>query len=341
MSKERDSTRKRGIYEEGDKVDFDSIEDLEIFDGKEQDHEEDSSVPTEKPVFFGIIDRQELEYFKQAERTLNANAFGSDEEKSGFIEGVVDEMTGKELKVVTSDICSKLVERVLLNGTDAHIRKLFNGFNKNFVSLSLHKYASHCLETLLVRLAFMVDREIDGGQLDMEDDIFISAESMVMYINDELRSRALDLLAVHQYGSHVLRMLILVLSGSTIPSPKGKSSLRSNKSKFARKVTDIDLDNTYYDNAYQVPAAFRQARGELARDVASALDTNRARELSSNQISSPVIQLLLKSETEGKRKKGKEPRIGRTIFNGDEREEAFVEFLVSEPVGSHFFEACI
>lgn len=62
-------------------------------------------------LFFGVLDREELEYFKQAEATLAVDAFESTDEKHQFVTSIIEEAKGKELKLVTSQICSKLMER--------------------------------------------------------------------------------------------------------------------------------------------------------------------------------------------------------------------------------------
>jgi len=66
--------------------------------------------PALKTTFFGLVDSNEIDYFKQAESTLNVNAFDNDEEREGFIRSVLEEARGKELKLVNNQICSKLME---------------------------------------------------------------------------------------------------------------------------------------------------------------------------------------------------------------------------------------
>lgn len=111
-------------------------------------------------TFFGLVDNNELDYFKQAESTLNINAFETDEERQGFINSVLEEAQGKELKLVTNQICSKLMERLILFANHNQLKKIFKQFQNHFVSLAFHKYASHVLETLLVRSAALIEKEL-------------------------------------------------------------------------------------------------------------------------------------------------------------------------------------
>ena len=58
-------------------------------------------------TFYGVLDTAELEYFKQAESTLAIDTFETPDEKYQFINSVIEESKGKELKLATSQICSK------------------------------------------------------------------------------------------------------------------------------------------------------------------------------------------------------------------------------------------
>ena len=111
-------------------------------------------------VFYGLVDSAEIDYFKQAESTLNANVFESDEDRAGFIRSVLEESRGKELKLVTNQICSKLMERLVLFASDRQLKHIFHQFLGHFPALAHHKYSSHVLETLLVRSAALVEKEI-------------------------------------------------------------------------------------------------------------------------------------------------------------------------------------
>lgn len=53
----------------------------------------------EPNTFYGVLDTQELEYFKQAESTLAIDTFETPEEKEQFISSVIEESKNKELKL--------------------------------------------------------------------------------------------------------------------------------------------------------------------------------------------------------------------------------------------------
>lgn len=308
-------------------------------------------------MFFGILDRDELEYFKQTEATLAMDAFESPEEKGHFVTRVFEEFQGKELKLVTSQICSKLVERVILHCTDDQLKSIFESFNGFFFNLSCHKYASHVLETLLVRSAALVEKELLTPTFDQTetDDgkVHASMENMFLFMLNELKSHLIVMIK-QQYASHVLRLLILILSSKKLPkTTMNNSALRSKKSKIARKMIDIK-DNEDYDKLYQTPESFkkelREMVGALYQDFSgnpktkadiSPTKITQFREYCVDKVASPVIQLIIQVEGIFDRDRS----FWRLAFSNseekDSKEESFVEYLLSDPVGSHFLENVI
>ncbi|AOA65358.1 U3-containing 90S preribosome subunit [Komagataella phaffii CBS 7435] len=297
-------------------------------------------------TFFGLVNSEELDYFKQAESTLNANAFENSEERQGFVSSVFEEAKGKELKLVTNQICSKLMERLILNGSDRQVKRLFKAFNGHFLSLAVHKYSSHVLETLFIRSASVIENELlnnyqeEEAEEEESDEVFATMENMFLFMLAELSS-SIQKLIVHQYGSHVIRLLLLIVGARELPSSiMSNSILRSKKSKIARKMIEIK-DNQDSNRAYQVPAGFKNELQELLGLIAKDKDSKQLRELAIDKIASPVIQLCIQLEG----LVDKDRTIWTTIFpevdDKDPKEEAFVEYLLSDPIGSHFFQAAI
>lgn len=327
---------------------------------EQRDEPEAAAVETteqgNQQMFYGVLDREELEYFKQAESTLGMDTFESAEEKTQFVTSVIEEARGKELKLITSQICSKLMERLILECDDLQLKGLFKAFNGNFYGMACHKYASHVLETLLVRSAALVEKELltpsfEAG--DEEGEVYGSMENLFLFMLNELKPHAKSLMS-DQYGSHTLRLVILILASKMLPSStQNNSNLRSKKSKIARKMIDIK-DNDEFNKTYQTPESFKLELRELVSalyksftgEVASRSDINPAvitkfRELCVDKVASPVIQLIIQVEGIFDRDRS----FWRLIFNTndekDAKEESFVEYLLSDPVGSHFLQNVI
>lgn len=301
-------------------------------------------------VFFGLVDSNEIEYFKQAESTLNADVFESDEDRQGFISSILAEARGKELKLVTNQICLKLMERLVLAASDNQLKKIFHQLSGQFAALCHHKYSSHVLETLLIRSAALIEKEL-ANNYEAQNEIEEGEEEdpITSTTMESMFCGALSLLAPywqtmlqHQYASHVMRMIILVVSGKELPaSTMANSVLRSKKSKVARKMIEIK-ESAEFNRAFEVPPLFRDELRVIVQAVAKNLTTTSARELAISKIASPVMQLVLRVEGMVDRDRA----LWHLIFKGekdekDSREESFVEYLLSDAVGLHFLEALI
>lgn len=84
--------------------------------------------PGEMP-FYGMLDDEEQEYFKQADTMLELNQFPTSEERELFLANVYTEAKGKELKIANSQSCSRLMERLILSSTSSQLKSLFQKFS--------------------------------------------------------------------------------------------------------------------------------------------------------------------------------------------------------------------
>lgn len=303
-----------------------------------------------KPAFFGLVDANERDYFKKAESTLNTDAFSSEEERKSFIKSVIEEIKGKELKLVTNQIFSKLMERLILSATDSDVKGIFKLFKGHFVPLAYHKYSSHVLETLLNRCATIIEKELlqlDTKEIDGEENENESKGNAVVmeYLFKLMLEEYFPFMkemAEHLYSSHVLRILILVVSGRDSQLTNfSNTTLRSRKSKLARKMIDIK-DNDEFSRDFETPPSFKEELSKIHHCIISNETMQHMRELAIHKIASPVIQILI--QTEGLIDKHRS--VWHLIFLSDQdeadaKEGAFIEYLLSDPVGSHFFESII
>lgn len=339
---------------------IDSNEDVVKFADNDHASEFDGEKPTGSNgpnTFFGVLDTQELEYYKQAESTIAVDTFESPEEKAAFIGSVIDEAKSKELKLATSQICSKLMERMILECNDSQLKQLFQGFNGFFYNASCHKYASHVLETLLVKSAALVEKElltptfdVNTASTDGNDEVYATMENMFLFMLNEFKPHMKEMMK-HQYASHVLRLVILILASKTLPSTtKANSTLRSKKSKIARKMIDIK-DNDDFNKIYRTPDSFKLELREILQylykqfvkieNEPTVAEVTKFRELCVDKVASPVVQLIIQVEGIFDRDR----KFWSLIFSNsqevDPKEESFVEFLLSDPVGSHFLQNCL
>lgn len=287
------------------------------FDAEPQDEAGESSFAfsnarDNRSSFFGLLDRSELEYFKNAENVLATNALSA-EEKEPFVESVFTEAKGKELKLATNQVCSKLVERMIQLSDDEQLQQLAQAFENFAVDVAYQKFSSHCLETLIKKAAQVH-----------------SCDSAVEKMARSLATNALDLMS-DRYGSHVLATLVLTLSGE---SGKLDLNTRSKKSQLARKHTEIEEEDDEVFLSIDVSPELKRVIRELIINFIAELDQSTARKLALNQESSPVIQAIAVSEVELM----SSYKLINLIL---EDSSGFVSHCLSDPVGSHFIETVI
>lgn len=287
-----------------------------------------ASGQSRQAAFFGLLDRQELEYFKSAESTLAANALSA-EEKVAFVENVFEEAKGKELKLVTNQVCSKLFERLVMLANDDQLVHLLKTIGGHVFVLSLQKYSSHCVETLLWKSAALVEREMRKETNYTPSDEVVSAEMLMIYLVNELTPHVREMMH-EKYSSHVLRLLLLLLAGLPLGDDP---ALRSKKSRKARQYTD--MDNVEGLDQRQVPSTFSEAAGELLTELTRDLDASKARNLAIDPLVSPLFQVVVRIQS------------ARSYFSfadlclTGEGSDAFYQHITSDTVGTHFLESCI
>jgi nucleolar protein 9 len=89
--------------------------------------------PDATPVYYGMLDEQEQEYFKKADEMLELNQFESSEDRDIFLASVWKEADGKELKIANSQT-SRLLERLILLSSPDQLKGLFQKFSGQYVS---------------------------------------------------------------------------------------------------------------------------------------------------------------------------------------------------------------
>ena len=103
----------------------------EVADHQEAIHGENPTTydrPSSLP-FYGLLDEGEQEYFKRADSLLELNQFDNEDDRSLFLANVYKEANGKELKIASSQSCSRLMERLILLSTSDQLKGLFEKFS--------------------------------------------------------------------------------------------------------------------------------------------------------------------------------------------------------------------
>ena len=299
--------------------------------------------------FFGLLDDEEQAYFKRAAQILDLNEFvtGSSEERDAFLAGVWKECQGKELKLASSQSCSRLLEKLIQYATSDQLKSLFQSFSGHFTYLISHRFASHCCEMLFQRTAPLVTEELltPFQVITAENQSnATSTESLFLTTIAELHGN-FGYLMTDSFASHSVRVLLLVLSGRPLASLSAQSLLQSKKKESKAKLeTGIDTASR------PVPASFHAAFNETTQDMIGSLDSNYLRALATHPLGNPVLQLLLEIEFSTAAQSKDKSRDSLVLFSklfphipmleGTESAQ-FLRGLMFDPVGSHLLETII
>ncbi|CAK7273560.1 Nucleolar protein 9 [Sporothrix epigloea] len=286
--------------------------------------------------FFGLLTDSEHEYFRRADELLELNDFaGGDAERNIFLANVFREARGKELKVASSQSCSRLMERLIQVASVRQKKRLFAAFRGHIQTLVSHRFSSHCCEQLFLQSAPWVGRDTQGQTDDAKeaenedvedgDSDLPTLEESFLFVLDELESSLASLL-VHCFASHTLRVLLVILAGRPLDGLATQSLLRSKRKENVRVGTHAqtvtasgpygshdDADVTVKAAAAAdriVPESFTFAVQKILGDVSQAIEGPLLNVLPTHPTGNPSLQLLLELEIadtkEAKGKKAKE-----------------------------------
>ena len=249
-----------------------------------------------EPVFYGNLDEDEQEVFKRAHALLNqpigsgSDAFPDEEAKALFLENLIwKEADGKELKLACSQSCSRFLEDVMQIASAEQLKRLFLKFSGNFLHLVQHRFASHCCQTLFLISARFVGSDPIKGDVDEADVSSTSFEKLFVRVIEELNPN-LGFLMTDVFGSHVLRTLLIVLSGRPL------SQASSLGKKVDRKSTSEHTSGD--DSARKVPQAFAEALESAISHMTSNLDTTTLHDLNTTRLCSGFVSYMLESDPE-------------------------------------------
>ncbi|KAI9844897.1 MAG: Nucleolar protein 9 [Sclerophora amabilis] len=300
--------------------------------------------------FYGLLNEHEQEYFSRANELLELNQFANPEERTLFLENVYREADGRELKIANSQSCSRLMERLILLSTPKQLKNLFQKFLGNFLHLVQHRFASHCCETLFIQAAAAVREDISATVEDpkqaADDEVYVSMENLYLYALNDLEGN-MGFLMTDRFASHVLRVLLIVLSGQPMSS-SSTTSLIQSKNKEGVSVAGLSKKEPEILPVRSVPESFHLAEEKMISEIVAGLDTNSLRALATHPTGSPVLQLLLGFElsTSGhERRKSSSPLLFKLLPDDppeDGTESAsFLNGLLYDPVGSHLLETIV
>lgn len=334
-----------------------SADHIPSFEGLNDGGERHGPVGPERE-FFGMLTDEEQEFFRSADEQIEKGDFESDEDREYMMEALFKQAEGKELKLASSQSCSRLMERLILLSNTRQKKKLFEAFAGHFVSLITHRFASHCCEKLFVQSAPVVSRELSGiddetpkEPLDGEvPTAQASMEELFLLTLDEIEEH-LSYLLSDKFGSHALRVLLVVLSGRPLEQVSTKSLLQS-KRKENISVIGAPFDTAEMKSQLRVvPEGFMLAVQKILEDTTASMDATALRVLATHPTGNPTLQLLVELDISlnGKDKDKKDqllllrllPGAPESLNEDTSSASGFINSMLYDPVGSRLLETII
>jgi len=156
----------------------------------------------------------------------------------------------------------------------------------------------------------------------------------------------LGYLMTDRFASHVLRVLLIVLSGASLEK-ENKSALHSKK-KEKVSVSGTEHIQELVLGKRKVPQSFLDALEKVIKDISEGLDTAYLRILATHPTGNPNLQLMLKLELSqfGKSRAKDEHSVIHKLLPDDPIVEgtesaSFINGLVYDPIGSRLLETII
>jgi nucleolar protein 9 len=225
--------------------------------------------------------------------------------------------------------------------------------SRSFLNLVQHRFASHCCEALFIHAAPAVTLELAEPQVlntppsSDPNAILVSMESLFLYTLAELEEH-LGYLMTDRFASHVLRILLVVLSGQPLEKEHKNKSVLQSKRKEKVGIAGTERNQDWVLEKRPVPDSFTVALEKMINSSASTLDTQNLRLLATHPLGNPTLQLLLKLELAhfGKSRAKDENSIIHKMLPDDPIAEgtesaAFINGLVYDPIGSRLLETII
>jgi nucleolar protein 9 len=308
--------------------------------------------------FFGLLSDQEQEYFRSVDEQLDLDDFPSQEDRNIYLANVFVEAQGKELKLACSQSCSRLLERLILMSNTRQKKRLFEQFGSHFLDLIQHRFASHCCETLFLRCAPVVSRELSGERDDVptEED---GSDTQPLPLMEELFLLSLDELEGHlgylltdRFASHTLRVLLVVLSGRPLEQSATKSLVHSKKKEQISVPWTSNSGEDLGSKPRAIPASFTLAVKKIVNDSTAGMDATALRVLATHPSGNPVLQLLLELDISlnSEAAKGSSdvsllwrllPGAPASLKESASPASDFINTMMYDPVGSRLLETLV
>lgn len=285
-------------------------------------------------TFYGLLTEEETEYYANVNNKITTNDFESDTDRSMFIEAVYRESAGKEIKLASSQSCSRYLEKVIQLSSDNQLKSLFEAFLQDLNYLVQHRFGSHCCETLFIEAAKHIDpksKRTNSEERSLEDLYVEATEALKVNIGYLLTER---------FASHTVRVLLLVLSGQSLEDTSAREMVASRRKEHIELARAPEVTS---GGSRKVPSSFGDASQDLIRSAVSAIDTTYLRALATHPTGNPILQLLLRLELSDNdaSKFVLQKLIPDQNFEHESESSKFISSLAYDATGAYLVETLV
>ncbi|PWN32008.1 ARM repeat-containing protein, partial [Meira miltonrushii] len=304
---------------------------------------------------FGLVDPDLKAYLRSAHVTLQEHItaateegklLNKDEDIKALRNAMLDEIKGKELVLATDTDTSVILEDMMSTFGGRQLRILAEALTQQTVTLVCHRFGSHVIQTLLSALQYFAMQD-DVKESNEEGNGLRSCQQFIVDISEAIRQQVGDIFG-DQFASHVLRSLLLILSGQQATV----ESVRSKRSKKFHQKTQLTTSRPWSEEFQTHQSVdFKNALGGMLHTLQSTLsDAQKVREMCISPTLSPTIAFIVEQAAKldtSAIKKGKgtidflDASLAGLVSKEPEERSAHIETLLRDSVGSHFLEAVL
>lgn len=125
---------------------------------------------------FGLLTREDEKFFLEVYDEFQKDQWDDEEAKEAFMQNVLVEMKGKELKIATSQV-GKFLEILLAKYPRIYVQRIMTVFKGHIKELARHRFGSYTLEKVAGNIGIWISREIEGI-VAVEDEVDEQLESL-------------------------------------------------------------------------------------------------------------------------------------------------------------------
>ncbi|KAJ3379656.1 Nucleolar protein 9 [Lobulomyces angularis] len=294
-----------------------------------------------------LLNNDTRTYFLELESKLDNPEFESEEDKEIFITNLFKELQNLEINMAKDFDGSRIFEKLMIHANDFQLRILgenlflFEDEAEDNVepkctlkSLFTDTYSSHVIQTFLQISSDVIHREvigesiveIDGSDLNLPK----SMTEIVLELCNILKNDWSEIMK-DQYGSHLLRVLINLLSGERMLED---SEIRSRNSRFFKLNNTSAIIKFNKSRERKVPEEFKKKLIEISSLLTKNLTHAEIKQLAIHPIASPVLQLLVLNN-------GLDQTFVKILLHAESSNTSFFNILMKDRVGSHLVEKII